>query len=146
MLPNGQHAALEVAALATPLLVPMIEEGFFEDNISHAIIHNYLSHPSLAGIEGLLLACTHYPLIRTEIATYYAERGEAVHIFDPNLACADRVASILAERGWLNDAVDASVSPTHRFFVSDLTPSFAQTTRLFYPSAQVVLEKADIWV
>ena len=47
-----------VVSLATPLLVPMIEEGFIFDDISNAIIRTYLSDESLSGIEALVLGCT----------------------------------------------------------------------------------------
>ena len=42
----------EVISLATPLLVPMIEEGFIFDDISNAIIRAYLSRDSLSGYPG----------------------------------------------------------------------------------------------
>ncbi|HEX8350615.1 MAG TPA: glutamate racemase, partial [Hymenobacter sp.] len=50
-------ANVELHSLATPLLVPMIEEGFFENNISHNIIRTYLANPHLDGIEALVLGC-----------------------------------------------------------------------------------------
>ncbi|MGB1216684.1 MAG: glutamate racemase, partial [Saprospiraceae bacterium] len=56
------NARTEVSTLATPLLVPMIEEGYFENKISHTIIENYLNHPSLDEVDALMLCCTHYPL------------------------------------------------------------------------------------
>ncbi|MEM9921712.1 MAG: glutamate racemase, partial [Bacteroidota bacterium] len=55
---------LKVASLATPLLAPMIEEGYAQNKIGQAILENYLSDTSLKDIEALLLSCTHYPLIR----------------------------------------------------------------------------------
>src|SRR6478752_249486 len=54
---------IDLKSLATPLLAPMIEEGFFDNNISESIITSYLSDASLSGIEALILGCTHYPLI-----------------------------------------------------------------------------------
>src|SRR5688572_15627937 len=62
---------ISINSLATPLLAPMIEEGFFNNQISHEIIAQYLSDPELQNIEALILACTHYPLIMKEIREYY---------------------------------------------------------------------------
>ena len=62
-----QIPGIEVVALSTPLFVPMIEEGFIYDDISNAIIRAYMSHPSLEGINNLILGCTHYPIIRKQI-------------------------------------------------------------------------------
>ena len=72
-------------ALATPLLVPMIEEGFFNNKISRAVIDSYLSRPKLKKIDALILGCTHYPLIKKEIETIY--KGKV-----PFIDSADEVA------------------------------------------------------
>ncbi len=58
---------IKVDELATPLLVPAIEEGFKNHPITHAIIYNYLSNHKLKNIETLILGCTHYPLLIDEI-------------------------------------------------------------------------------
>jgi glutamate racemase len=44
---------IEVKSLATPLLAPMIEEGFFSNTISKTVIHSYLSSPKLKNIDSL---------------------------------------------------------------------------------------------
>ena len=67
---------IKVDELATPLLVPAIEEGFKNHPITHAIIYNYLSNNKLKNIETLILGCTHYPLLLDEIKQYYGEQGE----------------------------------------------------------------------
>ena len=64
--------------LATPLLVSMIEEGFFNNNISQAIIDNYLSKSNLKNIEGLILGCTHFPLIKKEVEHFCTAKTEVI--------------------------------------------------------------------
>ncbi|MEO1436178.1 MAG: glutamate racemase, partial [Bacteroidota bacterium] len=64
---KAQSPNTEVVSMATPLLVPMIEEGFFQNHISQSVIEQYLGHSDFEDIEALLLACTHYPLIRPAI-------------------------------------------------------------------------------
>jgi glutamate racemase len=129
---------LEVASLSTPLLAPMIEEGFIENNISQAVIHNYLSHGSLEGIEALLLACTHYPLIRKDIEAYFNHR---ITVFDSTDIVAKAVEDRLAAANLLNPSKS---KPKHQFFVSDYTPSFEQTTSVFY-GKQIELKHEPIW-
>ncbi len=68
-----------VKQLATPLLAPMIEEGFCDNNISKAIINNYLSDESLQGIESLILACTHYPLIQNQIDDFFGQKVKLIN-------------------------------------------------------------------
>jgi glutamate racemase len=68
---SQKNSRISVTSLATPLLVPMIEEGFIFDDISNAIIRSYLSRKELAGIDTLILGCTHYPIIRNQISRFF---------------------------------------------------------------------------
>lgn len=132
-----KQANLEVVSLATPLLVPMIEEGFFQNHISHSVIQQYLSVPQFEGIEALLLACTHYPLIRSDIEDYF---NQTVEVFDSTDVVADQVKIILEQHDLLNKKRNSA----HQFFVSDYTESFEKTTKLFYQE-QIELQQCPIW-
>jgi glutamate racemase len=116
---------LEVATLATPLLASMIEEGFYDNSISEAVIHRYLSDTTLAGIQALILACTHYPLIRNQIDEYF---GGKVRIFDSADVVAAKLKVILEKENLLSD----SDILNDRFFVSDYTPAFEAATKTFF--------------
>jgi glutamate racemase len=70
--------ATAVVSMATPLLVPMIEEGFIFDDISNAIIRTYLSNEALSGIDALVLGCTHYPIIRNQISKFFNFNVEVI--------------------------------------------------------------------
>lgn len=125
------HAAdrhMKVASLATPLLAPMIESGFVKGDISRLVIENYLDDPILEGIEALVLACTHYPLIKHEIEHFYAVRGLQVDVLATNEIVADYVKKQLMALQLVNTGPGGE----HHFYVSDYTESFEQTTRLFY--------------
>jgi len=124
-------------SIATPLLVPMIEEGFFNNKISHEIIARYLSDPSLQGIEALILACTHYPLIKKELAHYYQQPPA---ILDSSQVVAQALKDYLAAQSLLND----QPSPQYHFLVSDYTESFEASARMFFRE-EVHLEKHPLW-
>lgn len=124
-------------SLATPLLAPMIEEGFFNNQISHEIIAQYLSDPALAGIEALILACTHYPLIKKEISAYYEG---TMPILDSSEVVAQALQRYLKEHGLLNTPHSAR----HHFLVSDYTESFESSARMFFHES-VKLEKHSLW-
>jgi glutamate racemase len=130
---------VDLHALATPLLVSMIEEGFFEDRVSEEIIRSYLDHPTLQGIDALLLACTHFPLIKSEMEAYYQGR---VAVLDPSDVVAAAVVEQLAARQLL--ALDIGEAPTHHFYVSDFTRSFEESTRIFF-GQEVQLEHYPLW-
>ena len=130
---------VDLHALATPLLVPMIEEGFFNGRVSEEIIRAYLAHDELQGIESLVLACTHFPLIKAQIERYYQGR---VAVLDPSDVVAATVAEALATRQLLAPA--GGIGPAHHFYVSDFTRSFEESTRLFF-GQQVQLEHYPLW-
>src|ERR1700757_2961217 len=53
-----------VSSRACPLLVPLIEEGLFDDDVTDQVIVRYLEPLLSDGIDTLVLGCTHYPLLR----------------------------------------------------------------------------------
>lgn len=124
-------------SLATPLLVHMIEEGFFYNRISHDIIDQYLSDPSLKQIDALILACTHFPLIKNELDEYYKSK---IAILDSSEAVAISLQDYLKNNNLLNP----STNPNHQFLVSDYTDSFEASTKLFFGEV-VHLEKHKLW-
>lgn len=132
----NQHITLH--SLATPLLAPMIEEGFFDNQISHEIIAQYLGDQALEKIESLILACTHYPLIKKEINEYYQYQ---IPILDSSEVVAQALKNYLQSNNLLNTSTTA---PSHQFMVSDYTSSFEASTRLFFHEF-VELQKHPLW-
>jgi glutamate racemase len=128
---------IDVVSLATPLLVPMIEEGFIFDDISNAIIRTYLSHDSLRDIESLILGCTHYPIIKNQIRKFYDFK---VDIIDSGQVVARYLRDRLQEKNLLCP----SRKIAHRFFVSDHTNYFERIAKLFFEE-EIHLELKDIW-
>jgi glutamate racemase len=126
-----------VVSLATPLLVPMIEEGFIFDDISNAIIRAYLSDQSLKDIQALILGCTHYPIIKNQISK----------IFNFNIEVIDSariVASTLREALEKNGLLNKTRKTADQFFISDYTPYFEKIAKMFF-EGDINLKKADIW-
>ena len=127
---------ISLHSLATPLLAPMIEEGYFNNKISHNIIEEYLRDEKLQGIDALILACTHYPLIRKEIEEYYQGK---VQVLDSSEIVAQALKDYLVTENLQN------TSPaTHSFLVSDYTESFEASTRIFFREV-VHLQKHPLW-
>lgn len=125
---SRRRPGLKYSALATPLLAPMIEEGFYNNNISHTVIQNYLKQPELQGIDALILGCTHYVMIRKEINEFY---GGKVKLFDSTDIVADKLKIILAKENLLTDMPLGE----NLFYVSDYTESFEQAAKAFYGKA-----------
>ena len=135
----------EVMEHATPLLAPLIEEGWHHSDrhVIEPIIRGYLERASFGRLDALVLGCTHYPLAAKEFA---AVLGKDVRIFDAPGAVADALAEGLSSAGLLaqKSAADHLLPSDHRFEVSDLTPTFSDSARLFF-GANLKLEAFDLW-
>jgi glutamate racemase len=115
----------------------MIEEGFFSNSISETIIKEYLAQPTLQGIEGLILGCTHYPLIKPQIDAYY--KG-SIPVIDTSKIVAEEIKRILTQK----DMLHSGTASTRQFFVSDYTDSFEKATQIFFGKA-IKLTQYPIW-
>lgn len=133
-----QNIGLKVFSMATPLLVPMIEEGFYDDKLSLAIIDNYLSHPQFKDIDAILLACTHYPLIRQQIFEYFQQKVDVID------STASTVEVIEQELNTHDLLADISHQPDYKFAVSDISPTFEATTNIFLKKPVSLVHEA-IW-
>lgn len=127
---------ITIEVLATPLLVPMIEEGFANDNISHAIIANYLSNPKFHDIDALILGCTHYVLIKSEIDAFFNRK---VKLFDSTDILAKKLSIILAKENLLT----TDSSHENHFYISDFTPDFQKSATRFYEE-EIVLKRVSL--
>lgn len=117
---------IKVDELATPLLVPAIEEGFRNHPITHAILYHYLSNNKLKNIETLILGCTHYPLLLGEIKQYY---GNRVRVIDSPNIVVNELRHILGKHNLLNTS---SEQPDYQFYLSDITKNFENIAKKFF--------------
>ncbi|TAF33648.1 MAG: glutamate racemase [Cytophagales bacterium] len=134
----ARNPTVKLHALATPLLAGMIEEGFFNNSISQQIVAEYLQNFASKPIKGLVLACTHYPLIKKEIEAFL---GVGVEVIDASGIVAEAVRKALVSESICRNATKPAQD---FFFVSDFTESFAATTRIFFGEA-VQLALYKLW-
>lgn len=128
---------IQVASMATPLFVPMIEEGFVYDDISNAIIRSYLSNDKLKNIQSLILGCTHYPIIKNQIRKFF---DFTVDVVDS----ANIVAQSLKHQLEQDHLLRKAPNPSHTFYVSDYTEYFEAIARMFFEE-KINLVKKNIW-
>lgn len=121
----SRNSTLELLALSCPLFVPLVEEGYIEHPISTLIVQETLRPLKENGVQGILLGCTHYPLLRAAIQQ---EIGPDVLLIDPAHACAEKTRALLEEKNLLNPQ---TASPHYQFFVSDDPAKFRLHGRTF---------------
>lgn len=134
---KAKKSGIQLSSLATPLLVPMIEEGFYKNEISDQIIAQYLENPVFQDIEALILGCTHYPLIKKQVSVFFSGTTEVI---DSSLIVARALEEMLDENGLLS----VNAERPDKFLVSDFTPSFQVAAELFF-QRKISLEKHVLW-
>lgn len=129
---NKKLLGVDLCSLATPLIVPIIEEGLFDQELMAITLEKYLSDNKLKGIEKLILGCTHYPIIKKNIEKFY--KGK-VEVFDTPNIVSNEVKDTLVLENLL-----ASSVPEHDFYVSDLNDNFVEMAEMFFGKRVVVKE------
>ena len=128
----------ETFVQACPLFVPLVEEGWAEDEVTAIIAQRYLSGFQDAGIDTLVLGCTHYPLLKDTIASVM---GEGVTLIDSAASTAIEVKKVLEEKGLLNNG---KAPGAHRFFVTDSPERFMAVGRRFFGENLAAAELATL--
>lgn len=115
------NPALEVFDRDCPLFVPLVENGFLgeDDPIPLLTAERYLAPLKEAGVDTLILGCTHYPLLEPVIRRVM---GEGVALVDSGRETALACRRFLLSR---NLAAPPEHEGGRRFYVSDRTEGFA---------------------
>ncbi len=117
----------QVTAQACPLLVSLVENGRFRpgDIVAETVVAEYLAPVKAAGVDTLILGCTHYPLLREVIAGYM---GPGVALVDVGEQCARWVKKQLEWDGLRNGRPGAG---RRRYYVSDSAEDFSALASVF---------------
>ncbi len=129
---------VEVISMPTPLLVPIIEEGYIHHRISDVVLNEYLRDPALQGIDTLLLACTHYAVIKEEIQALLPH----VRVLDSAEPTAEYLQEVLQDRHLLYRG--EAPSGEDEYYVSDYTHTFERMSRYFLGQT-IALQQMDLW-
>lgn len=118
---------LEVYPQACPLFVSLVESGFVspQDEVTRLVAERYLAPVRAAGVDTLILGCTHYPIIAPTVA---GVMGRGVTLIDSGREAALALAQALKER-------DLLCEEGHRrqasYFVTDTPENFLNVAELF---------------
>ncbi len=117
-LPDAQ-----VIEVAGTLLVSLVEEGWTSpnDTVTTETVRRYLAPMIEAGVDTVILGCTHFPLLQKTVEKVM---GEGVSIINMAISTADYVASALKRDNALNSSCK---SGSAKFFVSDKPVTFQKT-------------------
>ena len=126
------RSGLEVLQQPCPLFVPLVEEGWLDDPVSEAVARRYLEPLLAAGVDTLVLGCTHYPLLEPLIRRIV---GREIAIVDSARAVSAVVAAELEQ--------SRSGAGSLRLLVTDAGPGCERLARQIL-GVDVDLELVDI--
>ncbi len=122
---NEHNPNIKTFEMACPLFVPLVENGHFNTPLTKLVADEYLKDIRNAGVDTLILGCTHYPLLREAIAEYM---GDGVTLISPG----EEVAKYLKKRLDSNSLHDNSVGDDkYSYFVSDSVENFEELGSIF---------------
>ena len=135
-----KNPQVKVFTQSCPLFVPLVEEGWLNGGVTEQVIEKYLKPLRDHQIDTLILGCTHYPILRDQIQSFF---GTSVQLIDSAGPTVKRLSSLLKKRGLLY-----SKKRAHKFqiFTSDLPRNFIKVGERFLgeklPEVKVVQVKS----
>ena len=126
---QGTH----VMSVAAPGLMECVERGEFDTPKTKALLKKYLTPMLDAGIDTLVLACTHYPFLEKAI---YEVAARPLTIIEPSRAVADVLATRLKENNLLNEGSESV--PVH-FWIKG-AKRFTPALKTLWPKASTIEE------
>lgn len=109
---------------ACPLFVPLVENGHFDTKVTELVIEEYVTEVKNAGVDTLILGCTHYPLLQNAISRFM---GNDVKIINVCEELAKTVRGVLGEENLASDSMKAECE----YFVSDDPDGFEKLGGVF---------------
>ena len=110
----------EVFNNACPLFVPLVEEGWYkaEDSVVKGTVSRDMEPLKQAGVDTLILGCTHYPILKDAIS---AEMGEGVQLVNMGKAAAEMLKEYIISASLCNGS---ETKGRVKYLVSDKTEAF----------------------
>lgn len=131
-------SGIEVFGLPCPLFVPLVEEGFTDDEVAEMVAERYLKDLIVKGIDTLVLGCTHYPLLKGVISRVM---GEGIVLIDSAKETALEIRDTLMRDGMPNKA---GREPSRMFFVTDSPERFVRVGERFLGNRIEHIQKINI--
>jgi glutamate racemase len=122
---ENRYERISVFGQACPLFVPLVEEGWLDDDITGRVANIYLKDLNAQDIDTLILGCTHYPLLKSILQ---ATVLPGTTLVDSAEVVAEEISSIIDD---LNLRTSAKDTGTLSCFVTDLPARFETVAKRF---------------
>ena len=129
---------VKIVLKACPLFVPIVEEGWQDTEIAKLTAKEYLEGLKGNGIDALVMACTHYPLLEQTIGEIM---GEDIQLVNPAFETAKALKTVLHE---LKIHSRSNKNSSYEFYVSDNPVKFKKVGENFLKKPISHVQKIDI--
>ena len=113
---------VEIFSRACPLFVPLAEEGMINHQATVLIAEEYLGPLRNMNVEGLILGCTHYPILKDVIQQVI---GDRVSLFEPGLKAGKMLKDYLEKEDLLSSEGGMEI------YLSDIPRRFEEILERF---------------
>ncbi len=127
---------ISTVSVSCPLLIPIVEQGFAGTEISRLAIEHYIAPIIDSGADTVILGCTHFPILASQIAEMYP----TLSLIDSGAAAARELYRILISSNLLSDGKNGGTE----YYVSDRPNNFAQVARSFLGHDSIDIQKTEI--
>lgn len=133
----GQYSELitspyQLISQSAPLLVPLVENNWINDDITRSIIERYITPFKHGSVDVVILGCTHYPLLAAEIQKAL---GPAIKLIDPGLCLAKKILSLYPNK---------TGQKTIKIFLTDESPFFTHLAQNILKMEHLTIHQVDL--
>ncbi len=128
---------LSIYTVPCPLFVPLVEEGWQHHPVVYTIAQEYLQPLIKAEIDTLIMACTHYPILRKVIQEVMPD----VRLIDSGEEAAIQIANAV-----ISDNKKSSVNFSRRIecYLTDLTTNCLRFTQQYLGLGKEDIHEASV--
>lgn len=126
------QAPYTLYAESAPLLVPLVENNWLEDEVTDMIIARYVAPLKAANVDAVILGCTHYPLLAKAIKNALPANCALI---DPGLCLAQKIAKNRPQK---------TTAGTVKIFLTDQSLFFTQLAEQILGKKNLSIEPVDL--
>lgn len=135
---NKIDEEITVIGKACPLFVPIVEEGWSNTDIARLTAKRYLKEVVEAGVDSIVLGCTHYPMLKRTIGEFV---GSNIKLINPAQETAIDLLNVLKQNKLQNEQKENGI---RNYYISDINERFEAIASSFLKQEIGGIDKVDI--
>lgn len=130
-----KNPSIAILSKETPLLAPMAEEGWIENEVARSAIKEYMKDWKEENLDALILGCTHYPLFEKLLRK---ELGDKIKIINTGKEIAKSLEQYLKENDLKNEGIG-----TEEIYLTDTESNFLNVAKQLFHK-EIKIQKIDL--